>query len=170
MVGKALNQSVSAKLGRLASAKENQPFQSFVRKLQLFYLALGIIGVGLTILVGGPLLALIRPDLLAYQVVLTLVAVSVALDLQNGIVDMSLVAARRISPLAPACGLSVTTSAICCWFLIPTFGLSGAAMAMIAGRIMRMIALNFALNTEPKTSAGAKAADNSALALGQKAA
>jgi O-antigen/teichoic acid export membrane protein len=170
MVGKALNQSVSAKLGRLAAAKENQPFQSFVRKLQLFYLALGIAGVGLTILVGGPLLALIRPDLLAYQVVLTLVAVSVALDLQNGIVDMSLIAARRISPLAPACGLSVTTSAICCWFLIPTFGLSGAAMAMIAGRIMRMIALNFALNDEPKASSVDAPCKEPAVTVNHKAA
>lgn len=152
MVGKALNQSVSAKLGRLATTGETSQFQSFVRKLQLFYLAIGAGGIGFTMLTGGPLLALIRPDLLAYQVVLTLVVVSVALDLQNGIVDMSLVAARRIAPLAPACGLSVATSAICCWFLIPIYGLAGAAMAMIAGRIMRMIALNLALNTKPKTS------------------
>ena len=153
MVGKALNQSVSAKLGRLATSGESSQFRSFVRKLQLFYLAIGAAGVGFTMLAGGPLLALIRPDLLAYQSVLTLVVVSVALDLQNGIVDMSLVAARRIAPLAPACGLSVATSAICCWFLIPTFGLSGAAMAMIAGRIMRMIALNLALTSDRHESA-----------------
>lgn len=152
MVGKALNQSVSAKLGRLATTGETSQFQSFVRKLQLFYLAIGAGGIGFTMLAGGPLLALIRPDLLAYQVVLTLVVVSVALDLQNGIVDMSLVAARRIAPLAPACGLSVATSAICCWFLIPAFGLSGAALAMIIGRIMRMIALNLALAFETKCS------------------
>ena len=150
MVGKALNQSVSAKLGRLASVDEVQPFQSFVRKLQLFYLALGVAGVGFTMLVGGPLLALVRPDLLAYQTVLTLVVVSVALDLQNGIVDMSLVAARRIAPLAPACGLSVATSAICCWLLIPAYGLEGAAIAMITGRIMRMATLNLALAIEPQ--------------------
>lgn len=153
MVGKALNQSVSAKLGRLASINEAQPFRSFVRKLQLFYLVLGVVGVGFTMLVGGPLLALIRPDLLAYQVVLTLVVISVALDLQNGIVDMSLVAARRIAPLAPACGLSVATSAICCWFLIPLYGLEGAAIAMIIGRIMRMAALNLAFAIEPQDSA-----------------
>ena len=153
MVGKALNQSVSAKLGRLASINEAQPFRSFVRKLQLFYLVLCVVGVGFTMLVGGPLLALIRPDLLAYQVVLTLVVISVALDLQNGIVDMSLVAARRIAPLAPACGLSVATSAICCWFLIPLYGLEGAAIAMIIGRIMRMAALNLAFAIEPQDSA-----------------
>jgi O-antigen/teichoic acid export membrane protein len=153
MVGKALNQSVSAKLGRLASTGEAQPFRSFVRKLQLFYLVLGVAGVGFTMLAGGPLLALVRPDLLAYQTVLTLVVVSVALDLQNGIVDMSLVAARRIAPLAPACGLSVATSAICCWFLIPHYGLEGAAVAMIIGRIMRMAALNLALAIEPQDSA-----------------
>lgn len=153
MVGKALNQSVSAKLGRLASTGEAQPFRSFVRKLQLFYLVLGVAGVGFTMLAGGPLLALVRPDLLAYQTVLTLVVVSVALDLQNGIVDMSLVAARRIAPLAPACGLSVATSAICCWFLIPLYGLEGAAIAMIIGRIMRMAALNLALAIEPQDSA-----------------
>jgi O-antigen/teichoic acid export membrane protein len=153
MVGKALNQSVSAKLGRLASTGEAQPFRSFVRKLQLFYLVLGVAGVGFTMLAGGPLLALVRPDLLAYQTVLTLVVVSVALDLQNGIVDMSLVAARRIAPLAPACGLSVATSAICCWFLIPHYGLEGAAVAMIIGRIMRMAALNLALAIEQQDSA-----------------
>ena len=153
MVGKALNQSVSAKLGRLASINEAQPFRSFVRKLQLFYLVLCVVGVGFTMLVGGPLLALIRPDLLAYQVVLTLVVISVALDLQNGIVDMSLVAARRIAPLAPACGLSVATSAICCCFLIPHYGLEGAAIAMIIGRIMRMAALNLAFAIEPQDSA-----------------
>lgn len=152
MVGKALNQSVSAKLGRLASANEPRPFLDFVRKLQLLYLALGAVGIAVTMLIGGPLLALVRPDLLAYQTVLTLVVVSVALDLQNGIVDMSLVAARRIAPLAPACGLSVATSAICCWFLIPAYGLAGAAMAMIVGRITRMAALNAALALETNCS------------------
>jgi O-antigen/teichoic acid export membrane protein len=145
MVGKALNQSVSAKLGRLATAGEPQPFIQFVRRVQLLYLVLGVVGVGFIMVAGGPLLAIIRPDLVAYQTVLTLVVVSVALDLQNGIVDMSLVAARRIAPLAPACGISVATSALGCWLLIPSFGLSGAAMAMIAGRLMRMAALNAAL-------------------------
>lgn len=145
MVGKALNQSVSAKLGRLATAGEPRPFIQFVRRVQLLYLVLGVVGVGFTMVAGGPLLAIIRPDLVVYQTVLTLVVVSVALDLQNGIVDMSLVAARRIAPLAPACGISVATSALGCWLLIPPFGLSGAAMAMIAGRLMRMAALNAAL-------------------------
>ncbi|MDA0284367.1 MAG: hypothetical protein O3B13_25785 [Planctomycetota bacterium] len=151
MVGKALNQSVSAKLGRLARSNEPRHFVRFIRKLQLLYLVLGIGGVGFTMLAGGPLLALIRPDLLAWHAVLTLVVVSVALDLQNGIVDMSLVAARRIAPLAPACGISVATSALCCWLLIPTYGLTGAALAMILGRIMRMAALNAVLALELKT-------------------
>jgi O-antigen/teichoic acid export membrane protein len=152
MVGKALNQSVSAKLGRLARADEPRHFIRFIRKLQLLYLVLGIGGVGFTMLAGGPILALIRPDLLAWHAVLTLVVVSVALDLQNGIVDMSLVAARRIAPLAPACGISVATSALCCWLLIPTYGLTGAAMAMILGRIMRMAALNAVLALELQTA------------------
>jgi O-antigen/teichoic acid export membrane protein len=155
MVGKALNQSVSAKLGRLATAGEPRPFVQFVRRVQLLYLVLGVMGVGFTMLAGGPLLAIIRPDLVAYQTVLTLVAVSVALDLQNGIVDMSLVAARRIAPLAPACGISVATSALGCWLLIPSFGLSGAAMAMIAGRLMRMATLNVALAIETQCSKAA---------------
>lgn len=145
MVGKALNQSVSAKLGRLALADEPQLFVRFVRRVQLLYLALGCAGIAFTMVAGGALLAIVRPDLLACQTVLTLVVVSVALDLQNGIVDMALVAARRIAPLAPACGMSVVTSAIGCWFLIPLFGLSGAALAMIAGRITRMVVLNASL-------------------------
>jgi hypothetical protein len=66
---------------------------------------------------------------------------------------MSLVAARRIAPLAPACGLSVATSALGCWLLIPSFGLTGAAMAMIAGRLMRMATLNAALVLETRNSA-----------------
>ena len=152
MVGKALNQSVSAKLGRLATAGEPRPFVSFVRRLQLLYLVLGAAGVGFTVVAGGPLLALVRPDALAFQTLLTLVVISVALDLQNGIVDMSLVAARRIAPLAPACGLSVATSAVGCWLLIPSFGLNGAAMAMTAGRLMRMAALNAALAVETSCS------------------
>jgi O-antigen/teichoic acid export membrane protein len=150
MVGKALNQSVSAKLGRLATAGEPRPFLSFVRRLQLLYLVLGAAGIGFTIVAGGPLLALVRPDLLAYQAVLTLVAVSVALDMQNGIVDMSLVAARRIAPLAPACGISVATSAVGCWLMIPSYGLTGAAMAMTSGRVMRMATLNIALALETR--------------------
>lgn len=145
MVGKALNQSVSAKLGRLATAGEPQSFLRFIRRVQLLYLVLGCAGIVFTMMAGGALLAIVRPDLLAYQTVLTLVVVSVALDLQNGIVDMSLVAARRIAPLAPACGMSVITSAIGCWFLIPLLGLSGAALAMIAGRVTRLVILNASL-------------------------
>ena len=153
MVGKALNQSVSAKLGRLATANEPRPFVQFVRRVQLLYLILGVAGVSVAMFAGGALLAIVRPDPLAYQTLLTLVVISVALDLQNGIVDMSLVAARRIAPLAPACGLSVATSAVGCWLLIPSFGLNGAAMAMITGRLMRMATLNAALAMETRRSA-----------------
>lgn len=170
MIGKALNQSVSAKLGRLATAGRPREFVQFVRRLQLFYLVLGIAGIGLTMMAGGVLLALVRPDLLAYQTVLTLIVVSVALDFQNGIVDMSLVAARRIAPLAPACGISVATSAIGCWFLIPSYGLSGAATAMIAGRIMRMATLNTALAMETRTSAASDETDTMPVPAVRKAA
>lgn len=150
MVGKALNQSVSAKLGRLATSGRRREFGRFVRRLQLLYLAMGFVGVGFILIFGGPLLALVRPDLLQHQLVLTLVVVSVGLDLQNGIVDMALVAARRIAPLAPACAASVGTSALCCSMLIPMYGLPGAAAAMIIGRIMRMAVLNVALASETR--------------------
>jgi len=152
MIGKALNQSVSAKLGRLANGDSPREFGGFVRKLQLLYLLIAAVGVGLVMLCGGPLLALVRPDLLQHQLLLTLLVVSVGLDFQNGIVDMSLVAARRIRPLAPACGASVLTSAVCCSLWIPQYGLPGAAAAMITGRIMRMSVLNVALYHESRAA------------------
>lgn len=150
-VSKALNQSVSARLGRMARSQQLLGFRHLLRKMQLLYLGLGIIGVTGAWLFGESLLAIVyRPDFAAYHNVLTLVAVAVALQFQSGILDMAMVALRRIAILPVLSGVSVVVTSIACWFLIPRFGLEGAAMAMIISRVVRMAVLNVLIATETR--------------------
>ena len=151
-ISKALNQSVSSRLGRLAQSQQLLGFRHLLRKMQLFYLGLGIIGVAGAWLFGEALLTIVyRPDFSAYHSVLTLVTVAVALQFQSGILDMAMVALRRITVLPVLSGVSVVVTSIACWFLIPGFGLEGAAMAMVISRAVRMVGLNVLIATETRT-------------------
>ena len=142
-VSKALNQSVSARLGKLAQKQQLFGFRMLLLKMRVLYLALGTAGVAAAWLVGEPLLAIVyRPEFVAYHNVLVLVAVAVALQLQSGILDMAMIALRQTRVLPVLSGVSVGVTALSCWLLIPTFGLNGAAMAMIASRVVRTVALN----------------------------
>lgn len=142
-ISKALNQTVSARLGMLARKQQLLGFRRLLMKMRLVYLALGMAGVTAAWLVGEPLLAIVyRPDFVAYHSVLVLVAVAVALQLQSGILDMAMIALRRTSVLPILSGVSVAVTAMVCWLLIPRLGLNGAAVAMISSRVIRMVALN----------------------------
>lgn len=160
-ISKALNQSVSARLGRLARNQQMVGFRNLLRKMRLLYLGLGIAGVTAAWLFGETLLAIVyRPDFAAYYNVLTLVAVAVALQLQSGILDMAMVALRRITVLPILSGVSVAVTSIACWLLIPIYGIEGAAMAMIISRIVRMAALNVLISLETRTPRAEKTEPN----------
>lgn len=153
-VSKALNQSVSSQLGRLARTQQMFGFRRLLWRMRLIYLALGSAGIAAAWLIGEPLLAIVyRPDFVACHSVLMLVAVAVALQLQAGILDMSMVALRQTKVLPILSGVSVIITSVACLSLIPTLGLDGAALAMIASRVVRMLALNVLIAKATRTEA-----------------
>ena len=148
-VSRALNQSIAARLGRLAVENRDDEFRRLIGKVQIGYLALGLCGVGVAWQFGELLLTIAyRPDFAKYDDVLILIVVAVAIQYQSGILDIAMVTLRRVNVLVPISTLSLGVTCLACWLLIPILELRGAACGMIAGRVVQVIALNVLITME----------------------
>lgn len=141
-VANALNQSVAARLGRLVQAGNASSFLLLIRKLEVFYLGLGLAGVVVAWLAGPMILTfLFRADFAQHNTLLILVMATAAVQYQGGTLDMAMVAQRRLNVLVSLSALTLALLAVICWWLIPTHGLVGAGIAMAVSRIPRIAIL-----------------------------
>lgn len=141
-VSRALNHAVATRMGQYAARPDRRRFRSLMAQMQLLYLALGVVAIGLSMAFGRPVLAIVfRPDFAEHQPVLVLVAAAVAVQYHNGVLDLGLVALRRTELLVPTSCLSLGMTVGLCAVLIPSFGLPGAAAAMVASRVTRSLIL-----------------------------
>jgi len=102
---------------------------------------------------------LFRPDFARHSGLLMLIVAAVAVQFQGGILDMAMVALRRVAPLAPLCALSVALTALTCWLWIPVWGLQGAGAAMLVSRIVRVVILNILITRATRPATAAASAD-----------
>lgn len=158
-VSRALNQAVASRLGKLAGEGRMREFRRLILNLQLLYLAMGICGVAGVWLFGELVLSfLVPPEVVEFSGVLLLVVVAVAVQYQGGILDMGLVALRRVKVLVPVSASTLAVTAIGCWVLIPVWSLYGAGIAMIAGRIVRVTILNVLIIRETRLCSAGRTA------------
>jgi O-antigen/teichoic acid export membrane protein len=141
-VANALNQSVAARLGRFARAENNAGFFTLLKRLQWFYLGLGIAGVLVAWSAGPIILSLLfREEFAQHHLLFVLVMISAAVQYQGGTLDMAMVAQRRVHILAPLSAVTLGVLALMCCWLIPTHGLIGAGCAMAVSRVPRVAVL-----------------------------
>lgn len=138
-VSRALNQAVASRLGKQAAENDMAGLRLLLRKLQLLYLGMGALGIAAAWLLGHFVLSLlVPPNVAEFSPLLVIVIVAVAVQYQGGILDMALVALRRVNVLVPVSGATLLTTVVGCWLLIPEFSLAGVALAMLASRVVRV--------------------------------
>ncbi|MBI1314898.1 oligosaccharide flippase family protein [bacterium] len=159
-VSRALNQAVASRLGRLAANNDMAGLRRLINKLQLLYLGMGAAGIAVAWLLGHAVLSLLLPaDVAQFSPLLIIVIAAVAVQYQGGILDMALVALRRVNVLVPVSGATLLTTVIGCWLLIPEFSLAGVTLAMLASRVVRVAILTAVIRRELLTrSAGFESA------------
>jgi O-antigen/teichoic acid export membrane protein len=148
-VSRALNQAVASRLGKLAASNDMAGLQRLLRKLQLLYLGMGALGIAAASLLGHFVLSLlVPPNVAEFSPLLVIVIAAVAVQYQGGILDMALVALRRVNVLVPVSAATLLTTVVGCWLLIPEFSLAGVTLAMLASRVVRVAILTWFIRQE----------------------
>jgi len=129
----ALAQSAAPRLAR-HYVEDRAAFARLLWKLVQFSAALALGGVLLAVLFGRPFLSLLyKPEYAAHADVFAWLMLAAGLGYISRFLVSSMTAARRIRAQAPLYALSLLVLAALCFYLVPNYGLAGAAWAICAG-------------------------------------
>jgi O-antigen/teichoic acid export membrane protein len=140
MVVSALAESASPRLAKYYAAGNSTAFRTLLLKLVGVGLMLGIGGVFVAVLAGKPILTLLytpeyaeRADLFAWLMV------AAGMGYVSSFLGYGMTAARYFRVQMPLFVLVTGSCAIACFWLIPTQGVRGAAIALILGAIVQVV-------------------------------
>jgi O-antigen/teichoic acid export membrane protein len=136
----ALGQSASPRLSKYYAAGDVSSFRALLWKLLAIGATLGVGGLIVAALAGGELLSLIytaeygaRADLFAWLMVVALLTYSASF------IGYGMTAARYFKAQFPLFAIVTGSTVLACYWLIPTFGLTGAALAMIVAALVQIV-------------------------------
>ena len=123
-------------LPRLAHFYGTKPlaYRRLLGKLLMASLAIGALGVSLSILMGRELLSLFyKPEFAQHSDLLVLVMVLGTLEAICSALGVGLTAARLLRVQVPVVMIALATTALAGWELIPQYGIRGTTWAAILG-------------------------------------
>jgi O-antigen/teichoic acid export membrane protein len=142
MVVSALGQSATPALARQFHEGDVRGFRRLVARLLAIAGIVGCAGVGVAVVAGDPLLRLIfgsayatRSELLVLLMAVGLVAYAVSM------LGYALTAARRFMVQLPLFAATTLVCAGASLWLVPAYGLAGAASAMGAAALLELVAI-----------------------------
>ncbi len=135
----ALGQSAMPRLARYYSANEARRFRRLAWQLMAVAGALGVSGVLVAMTVGKLVLRLVyRPEYAAYDGLLVWIMCAGMLNYTAVLLGYVITGARVYAAQAPLLILVAASSAVGSWFLVPRFGLNGAAMALAGAWLVQL--------------------------------
>jgi O-antigen/teichoic acid export membrane protein len=151
----ALGQSVCTRLSRLFANGDVHRFQTLVRKLIAFGFALGVIGVGLTIVAGRPVLTVLYGAEYARHLDLLLVLVCAAsVNTIAAFFGYGMTAARCFREQVPIVASAVAATVVLTVLLLPRFGLLSAGYGLLAAAGIQTVANRHVLRAKLKRLPG----------------
>lgn len=139
LVISALGQSLFVPVAQAHAARDVAKFRSFAFQAALLGGALGLAGVCVAAVFGETILrVLFGPEYSANAQFLTLLMVSGAITFVSSSLGYILTAARSVKPQIPLLLASTSAGVIACLGFIPTYGLMGAAGAMIVAALVQL--------------------------------
>lgn len=140
MIVNALGESASPKLAKYYAAKQKTAFRQLLFKLVGLAALLGGIAVILAVVAGERILIIFyQPEYADHKNLFVWLIVSAAIGFISYFLGYAMTAARYFRIQTLLFFTVAVTSTITCFWLIPTLGLKGAALALLIGAILRMI-------------------------------
>lgn len=136
----ALAQSATPKLANYLANGQHLRFRSLLLKLLLFVIVLGAAAIVGAVLFGRTLLAILyMPRYAMYSDVFVWLSVGAAFTGIANILSSGVTAARHFGIQVPMFAAVALTSTVGCYFLVPSAGMRGAAMAAAAGSLLHVL-------------------------------
>lgn len=133
----SLGQSATPRLAKLYAVPAKRAFVRLLLKLVGVGLVMGVVGIVASLLLGRPVLMLIYTPEYAQQVgVFVVIAYTAAVSSLVGTLGYGIRAMRLFRPTLVLMIISTLTTAIAAYLLVPPYGLSGAALSLLAGKII----------------------------------
>lgn len=140
MVVSALAESASPRLAKYYAAGNSTAFRTLLLKLVGVGLMLGAGGVLVAIVAGKPILTLLyKPEYAERADLFAWLMVAAGMGYVSSFLGYGMTAARYFRVQMPLFVLVTGSCAIACFWLIPTQGVRGAAIALIVGAIVQMV-------------------------------
>lgn len=138
IVVNALGEAGSSRLAKYYAAGNRIGFRTLLFKFVGIGMLLGGLGILVAVVTGRQILTLIyQPEYAEYADLFVWLMVAAAINFMSSFLGQAMTAARYFRVQLPLFALVTSTSAIACFWLLPTRGLQGAAMALIIAAIVR---------------------------------
>lgn len=152
----ALGQAASPRLARQYASGNAAAFRRLLGKLVVIAIGVGFAGILISSLGGGPLLALIYTDeYAAYAILLTVIMGAGLVNYVASFLGYGLTAARYFRMQLPLSIVVVFTTLGTSFYLIPKFGLTGAAVSVLLAGLVNVVGavgiVAFALKSNMQT-------------------
>lgn len=139
IVVSALGQSASPRLARYYTAGSSKDFTNLLLKTLLIGALLGGLSILMAAMAGREVLSLLyRPEYAAQGYLFILLMVSAGIGYVSSFLGYAMTAAQYFRVQMPLCIVTTGVSAICCFWLVPTQGLIGAAIALIVSAVVQI--------------------------------
>lgn len=159
----AMARSATPKLARLYVSGRISAFRSLLLKLSGLALLLGILATAGIVALGSKILmVLYGPDYSAYSGILVWLTAANGVSAVAMMLNSGLDSAKRFRTQVPMFTAVVAVNAVACAFLVPRFGLTGAAIAPLAASITHLmiagVLISYVWSARSKTPSPASAA------------
>ncbi len=136
----ALGQSAIPRLAKYYAEGNSNAFRRLQLKLVGIGVLLGITTILIASVAGKQILTLIyRPEYAEYSNLLVWLMIAAAIRYVSSFLGQGMTAARFFRVQMPLFSLVAVTSTIACIWLLPTYGLFGAAIAILCAAIVQLI-------------------------------
>jgi O-antigen/teichoic acid export membrane protein len=154
----ALGLSASPRLAKYYAERNSTAFRALLLKTVAFGALLSVTGVLVSVFFGREILTLIyQPEYAQYQDVFVLLMVAAGIEYIAIFLDFGMSAARYFRVQLPLFAAVTVTAVLACFWLVPLYGLRGAAMAVIITTVVRaigsLVIVVYALRALPRHTA-----------------
>jgi len=140
LVTDSLGQCAIPRMSRLYASGQLAEFRSALVQLSIIGCGLGLAGLAVARIIGTRLLTIFYSrEYAAASRVFVVLMIATAIHCVAGVLTSGIMSARCFTIQVPMYALVMGSSALACWRLVPTYGLDGAAMAMVVGALVRLL-------------------------------
>lgn len=133
---KSLESSASAQLAKLHASGDVRGFRRLLGRLMATHTTVALAGVAVAWLFGRPLLTLaFNADYAEHVDVFVAIMWATLVATSTGVMMTALIAARFIQIQLPLITVTSLVSLVACWWLVPRFGMHGAAWSLAISKL-----------------------------------